>query len=281
MEKTYHGHIIERAIHYITDNYRLQPSLEEVSNHVHLSKYHFQRLFQEWAGVTPKQFLQFITVEHAKRCLEEGQSTLATAYDVGLSGNGRLHDMFIKIESCTPGEFQKRGKGLQLRYQVIDSPFGEMVIAESDLGITQMEFLQENESPLELLEAIFPEAHFHKQLGTYGLRVQHYISTWKIPEKRIVLDLRGTPFQIRVWRALLSVPSAQLVAYGDIARAINEPNAVRAVATAIGKNPIAYLIPCHRVIRESGEMGGYGWGRGKKFLINGFENVRLRNKRIA
>ncbi len=281
MEKTYHGHIIERAIHYIVENYRSQPSLEEVSKHVHLSKYHFQRLFHEWAGVTPKQFLQYITVEHAKKCLYEGQSTLATAYEVGLSGNGRLHDMFIKIESCTPGEFQKRGEGLVLKYQVIDSPFGKLVIAESDLGITQMEFLMENTSPIELLESIFPEACFRQELGTYGQMVKDYFTNWKIPEKQIVLDLRGTPFQVSVWKALLSVPSAQFVAYGDIAKAINKPNAVRAVGTAIGKNPIAYLIPCHRVIRETGEMGGYGWGKDKKYLINGFENVQLRNKRIA
>jgi AraC family transcriptional regulator of adaptative response/methylated-DNA-[protein]-cysteine methyltransferase len=281
MENTYHGNIIERAIHFIVENYRSQPSLEEVSNHVHLSKYHFQRLFHEWAGVTPKQFLQYITVEHAKKCLKEGQSTLATAYEVGLSGNGRLHDMFIKIESCTPGEFQKRGEGLVLKYQVIDSPFGELVIAESDLGISQMEFLQENVSPIELLESIFPEAHFCNGLGTYGQMVKHYFSTWKIPERPIVLDLKGTPFQVSVWKALLSVPSAQFVAYGDIAKAINKPNAVRAVGTAVGKNPIAYLIPCHRVIRETGEMGGYGWGKGKKYLINGFENVQLSNKRIA
>jgi len=281
MEKTYHGHIIERAIHFISENYRLQPNLDEVANHVHLSKYHFQRLFHEWAGVTPKQFLQYITVAHAKKCLQQGRSTLATAYDVGLSGNGRLHDMFLKIESCTPGEFQRRGAGLVLQYQVIDSPFGQLVLAESEVGISQMEFLREGVSPIGLLQTKFPAASFYNELGTYGRMVKEYISTWRVPEKQIVLDLKGSPFQINVWKALISIPTAQYLAYGDIAKAIGRPNAVRAVGSAIGSNPIAYLIPCHRVIRETGEIGGYFWGVEKKLLINGYENAKFNPRGMA
>lgn len=281
MENKYHFSIIERAIHFIAGNYKKQPSLEEIADHVHLSKYHFQRLFREWAGVTPKQFLQFTTVEHAKKCLQEGRSTLATAYELGLSGNGRLHDMFIKIEACTPGEYQKKCKGLLLRYQVIESHFGKIVLAESDLGITHLSFLRTNDTPLAVLESSCPEAHFKEELGTYGNRVKNYFSSWKTPEKQIVLDLKGTPFQVSVWKALLSIPSTQYLAYNDIAKIIDRPNAVRAVGTAIGKNPVAYLIPCHRVIRETGELGGYKWGDDRKTLINGFENVQLSNKRIA
>lgn len=272
---------MEKAIYFIVENYREQPSLEEVSAHVFMSKYHFQRLFHQWVGVTPKQFLQFTTVEHAKQCLQEGRTTLATAYEVGLSGNGRLHDMFVKIEACTPGEYQKRGNGLLLKYQIIDTPFGEMVIAESDLGVCQLSFLEIIKSPEEQLASIFPEARFIKELGKYGQMVTEYFKTWKIPRKQIVLDLKGTPFQISVWKALLSIPSAQHLAYNDIAKIIDRPDAVRAVGTAIGSNPVAYLIPCHRIIRESGKMGGYKWGKGKNPLINGFEYIKLSNKRIA
>ncbi len=212
MENKYHSNIIERAIHFIVENYKKQPSLEEVTAHVYLSKYHFQRLFHQWVGVTPKQFLQFTTVEHAKKCLEEGRSTLATAYEVALSGNGRLHDMFVKIEACTPGAYQRKGSGLELKYQVIDTPFGDMVVAESNLGICQLSFLEVHKSTREQLESIFPKAHFVNELGRYGHMVVDYFRTWKIPEKRIVLDLKGTPFQISVWKALLSIPSAQYLA---------------------------------------------------------------------
>lgn len=281
MENKYHCSVMERAIHFIVENYREQPNLEAVSAHVCMSKYHFQRLFHRWVGVTPKQFLQFTTIEHAKKCLQEGRSTLATAYEVGLSGNGRLHDMFIKIEACTPGAYQKKGDGLRLKYQVIDTPFGEMLVAESSLGICQLSFLEINKSPREQLLAVFPEARFINELGNYGHMVKAYFTTWKIPEKRIVLDLKGTPFQISVWRALLSIPSAQYLAYNDIANMIDRPNAVRAVSSAIGSNPIAYLIPCHRIIRKSGEMGGYKWGKSKNPLINGYEQIKLSNKRIA
>ena len=272
---------MEKAIHFIVENYKEQPSLEEVSAHVFLSKYHFQRLFHQWVGVTPKQFLQFTTVEHAKKCLQKGRSTLATAYEVGLSGNGRLHDMFVKIEACTPGEYQKRGNGMELKYQVIDTPFGQMVVAESILGICQLSFLEVNRSPSEQLEAIFPKARFINELGKYGSRVQQYFTTWKTPEKQIVLDLKGSPFQISVWKALLSIPSAHYLAYNDIARIIERPNATRAVGTAISQNPIAYLIPCHRVIRETGEMGGYKWGKSKNPLINGYEQIKLSNTQLV
>ncbi|MEM9141420.1 MAG: methylated-DNA--[protein]-cysteine S-methyltransferase [Bacteroidota bacterium] len=274
MKNASHADSIEKAILYIAKNYQRQPSLGEVADQVHLSKYHFQRIFRKWAGITPKQFLQYITVEHAKKCLELGRSTLGTAYDVGLSGNGRLHDAFIKIEACTPGEFQKRGVGMTLQYDTIDSPFGKLVVAESKWGICQMEFLQSPISPQEVLAALFPEAHFLKGLGVHGLRVQAYFATWDIPREQIVLDLRGTPFQVSVWKALLSIPAATFLAYKDIAQKVQKPNAVRAIGSAIGKNPVAYLIPCHRVIRESGEIGDYGWGKHRKMMINSYESAK-------
>ena len=281
MGNNYHFKIIEEAIHFISLNYREQPGLDEIADSVHLSKFHFQRLFHKWAGISPKDFLQFITIEHAKKCLIEGWSTLETAYEAGLSGNGRLHDLFLKIEACTPGEFQKRGKGIHVKYDIIDSPFGLALIAETDVGICKLSFLEEKTDPIKLLKKDFPEAEYFNGLGVHGIAVKKYFSNWEIPQNMIVLDLKGTPFQIKVWKALLSIPSSQLLAYNNIASLINNPNAVRAVGTAIGNNPIAYLIPCHRVIKQTGHIGEYRWGSERKIAIIAYENIKLSNNRIA
>ncbi|WP_299439950.1 methylated-DNA--[protein]-cysteine S-methyltransferase [uncultured Aquimarina sp.] len=281
MENNYHFEIVQQAIQYITNNYQRQPNLDEIAESVHLSKFHFQRIFQEWAGVSPKQFLQFITTQHAKKSLSEGRSTLETAYNVGLSGNGRLHDLFIKLEACTPGEFQKRGKGILIRYDVISSPFGNVLIAETTIGICKLAFIEETSNPLVTLQSEYPEANLVQELGNYGTQVMHYFKNWKTPDEQIVLDLKGTPFQLNVWKALLTIPSSQLLAYNDIASLINKPNAQRAVGTAIGKNPIAYLIPCHRVIKQTGHLGNYRWGSNRKTAIIGYENIKLSDKQTA
>ncbi|MEW6196906.1 MAG: methylated-DNA--[protein]-cysteine S-methyltransferase [Bacteroidota bacterium] len=281
MKDNYHYKIVAEAIRFISRGYQSQPELEEIAKYVHLSKFHLQRVFQKWVGVSPKQFLQFTTIEHAKRCLLEGRTTLEAAYEVGLTGNGRLHDLFIKIEACTPGEFKNRGGGVQIKFGVVNSPFGNTLIAETEIGICRLSFLKEDEEPESTLRAIFPEANFTNDLGKYGKLVKQYFSNWQIPNQKIVLDLRGTPFQINVWKALLSIPSAQFLAYNDIAKIINKPGAIRAVGTAIGQNPIAYLIPCHRVIRESGDIGNYHWGSERKIAINGFENIRLSSNPVA
>lgn len=278
MENQHHYTLVAEAIRFISQNYKSQPNLDVVAEHVHLSKFHFQRVFQEWAGVTPKQFLQYTTVEHAKKCLKDGRSTLDTAFEVGLTGNGRLHDLFIKIISCTPGEFKKRGKGISIFYDVIDSPFGKTLIAETTKGICKLSFLEADEDPQALLREAFPNAEFIPQLAENGKLATAYFSNWQQPNKEITLDLKGTPFQLSVWQALLSIPSAKHLAYSDIAQQIGKPKAVRAVGTAIGKNPIAYLIPCHRVIRESGQLGGYRWGLDRKMVINGFETVKAMRK---
>jgi AraC family transcriptional regulator of adaptative response/methylated-DNA-[protein]-cysteine methyltransferase len=266
---------IAQAIRYIARHYRRQPDLDEVAEQVHLSKFHFQRLFQQWAGVSPKQFLQMTTVEHAKRLLDEGRSTLDAAYEVGLSGNGRLHELFVKIEACTPGEFKQRGKELEIAYDVIETPFGAALVAETALGVCSLSFAGAAEDPLAALRALLPEARLVRRLGPHGRRVLDYFSTWEPPGERIVLDLRGTPFQLSVWRALLRIPPAQYQSYGSVARMIGRPAAARAVGTAIGHNPVAYLIPCHRVILESGESGQYRWGRERKIAIQGFEQARF------
>lgn len=278
MKNDTHYTTVANAIRFIRERYTEQPNLDEVAQHVHLSRYHFQRLFRQWAGVTPKQFLQCITLERAKEALRQGQSTLETAYDVGLSGTGRLHDLFVKIEACSPGEFKKRGEGMTIRYAIIDTPFGNALVAETEKGICKMVFLEARTDWVEeTLQRDFPEATLSAGIGPNSVLVQQYFDNWEVPDQRIVLDLRGTPFQLQVWKALLSIPASQLLAYNDIAAHIGRPKAVRAIGTAIGQNPVAYLIPCHRVIRQSGELGGYRWNTERKVAINAFEYARLRS----
>lgn len=271
MEKNFHYETIAKAIQFIHDNQIEQPTLDQVANHVNLSKFHFQRTFRKWAGVSPKEFLQFLTVEKAKKLLEKGQSTLSTSYDIGLSGNGRLHDLFLKIESCTPGEFQNRGKNLDIWVDIINTPFGEVIIAETNKGISAMEFDGNQEDIL----IKYKNANLKTGLGINGKKVQQYFNTWQIPDRPIGVDLIGTSFQLQVWKALLKIPSSHFASYADIANIINNPKAVRAVGSAIGKNPIAYLIPCHRVIKNGGEIGNYKWNPIRKQVINGYEIANL------
>lgn len=270
--------LIAKAIRYLKDNQKAQPPLEEVAGHVYLSKYHFQRLFRKWAGISPKEFLQHITVEQAKKALEGGRSTLEAAYEAGLSGNGRLHDLFVKIEACTPGEFKSRGQGVVIRYGTIETPFGPALVAETEKGICRLSFLDGPELPEEMLKREYPNADLREGLGENGKLAAGYFRDWQMPQEKIGLDLRGTPFQIQVWRALLKIPSARFLSYQDVASLIGRPGAARAVGTAIGQNPAAYLIPCHRVINGNGDMGNYRWNKERKWAINGYERLHLNNK---
>ncbi|WP_425659451.1 bifunctional helix-turn-helix domain-containing protein/methylated-DNA--[protein]-cysteine S-methyltransferase [Tenacibaculum ascidiaceicola] len=272
MENIYHYDIIAKAIKFIKDHYEEQPDLEKIANHVNLSKFHFQRVFKKWAGISPKDYVQFVTLEKAKELLRKGQSTLETSYNVGLSGNSRLHDLFIKIEACTPGEFQKRGKNLKFYFGEIETPFGSAIIIETKKGICNLSF---DNLSLEKIKSEYHQAIFTKELQSNGKLVQEYFKNWKIPTTPINLDLQGTPFQIQVWKALLQIPSSNLLSYKDIAEMISNPKAVRAVGSAIGKNPIAYLIPCHRVIKSDGNMGNYRWSADRKIIINSYESVKL------
>ena len=271
----YHYEKIAKAIQFLKENQKKQPSLEEIAKYVNLSKFHFQRLFRQWAGVSPKDFLQYLTIEEAKNSLKKGKSTLESAYEVGLSGNGRLHDLFLKIEACTPGEFKNRGNGLFIKWDSMDTPFGRTIIAETKRGICKLSFGDNIEDLLSDLKSEYPKALFQKELGLNAILVKTYFDNWTIPKNKIGLDLKGTPFQVQVWKALLQIPSAQLVSYKDIAHKINRPNATRAIGTAISKNPIAYLIPCHRVIKANGEFGQYHWGHNRKTNIIGFEKANL------
>ncbi len=274
MKNIHHFSVIEKAIGYINAQSSDQPSLEDMASHVHMSKFHFQKVFKKWAGISPKDFLQYLTLEEAKKALNKGKTTLETAYDVGLSGNGRLHDLFIKMEACTPGDYRKKGKDLLLKLGEIDTPFGTAGIAETSRGINRLSFDPMSDLRSELEEE-YPLAQIQEGLGPNGLKVLRYFENWEWPEDNISLDIQGTPFQIQVWKALLQIPSSELLSYGDVAKAVNKPGASRAIGTAIGSNPVAYLIPCHRVIRGTGESGKYRWGTQRKAAINGYERARL------
>lgn len=275
MNGHHHYDRIAAAIRYLTAHHDSQPSLTEVAAHVHLSKYHFQRLFQEWAGVTPKQFVRFLTHEYAREALRNGKTTLETAHSAGLSGTGRLHDLFVELQGCTPGEWKQRGRNVSIRYSIVNSPFGPALAAETERGLCHLSFLEKNDDPNLLLKSEFPSASLSLSPSPQAAALATLFNDWQLSPPTIRLDLKGTPFQISVWRALLSIPPAGLRSYGQIAATIGSPSASRAVGSAIGKNPIAYLIPCHRVLRESGHIGGYRWGTDRKLAINGFEAVRF------
>lgn len=262
---------IEAAIHYIKNNFKDQPDLEEIAKHIHLSPFHFQKIFTDFAGVSPKKFLQFISINHAKKMLENRETLLDTALDVGLSGTSRLHDLFIKIEGMTPGEYKNKGEGLIINYDIVETIFGEIAIASTAKGICHLSFAKDEKEALKNIRKTFLNATLKKQsdaLQKSALRV--FEGDLKELEK-VKLHLKGTDFQLKVWEALLKIPLGSLSTYGKIAKEIKNPKASRAVGTAISDNPVAFLIPCHRVIRASGELGGYHWGIDKKSAIIGFE----------
>lgn len=269
---------IAEAIKYIKDNFKEQPNLDEVAEKIHLSPFHFQRLFSEWAGTTPKKFLQYISVEHAKKILKEAQTTLAeTAYETGLSGTSRLHDLFVNIEGMTPAEFKNGGKHLSINYSLTESPFGNLIVASTPKGLCFMAFYEDEQDGFLDLQNHFPNAQFQQKLDTIQQNAlfifQHDWS--KLPQ--IKLHLKGTDFQLKVWETLLKIPMGQLATYGAIAEKIQNPNASRAVGTAIGSNPVAFLIPCHRVIQSTGAFGGYMWGNTRKTAIIGWEGAKVLN----
>lgn len=263
---------IEKAIAYIKDNFKDQPSLDEIAAAVHLSPFHFQRLFTEWAGVSPKKFIQYLSLEYAKGLLmNRGLTLLGTAYETGLSGTSRLHDLFINIEGMTPGEFKNGGEGLVINYCFAESPFGKMIVASTSKGVCHMFFEDDEAQALADLEKRFPCASYHQITDRFQQDALFiFQNDWK-QLNQIKLHLAGTPFQIKVWESLLKIPLGGLNTYGDIAKSIDQPNAARAVGTAIGSNPVAFLIPCHRVIQGSGNIGGYMWGPTRKSAIIGWE----------
>ena len=264
---------IEKAITFITNNFREQPSLDEVAQQVHLSPFHFQKLFKKWAGVSPKKFLQFISIEHSKNLLKEKNSLSEVSHNLGLSGTSRLHDLFVNIEGMTPGEFKNGGENLIINYSYSDTPFGKVIIASTVKGICHLMFIENEKDGFAELVSNFPNAKFIPQSDNHqinALKICQKNNSSEILEK-IKVHLKGTPFQLKVWQALLQIPKGGVSNYSTVAELINNKNASRAVGTAIGKNPIAYLIPCHRVIQSTGMFGGYRWGTPRKTAILGWE----------
>lgn len=267
---------IANAISYIQEKFREQPDLDEVAAHVNLSPFHFQRLFSNWAGVSPKKFLQYTSIEYAKRLLGENQATLFdTALETGLSGTGRLHDLFVKLEGMTPGEYKNGGELLNIAYQFSETLFGTVLIASTQKGLCYLMFISNEEEALTDLQNRFPKAVFREsQHALHQPAIQLLNGLKTAPNSPIHLHLKGTAFQLKVWEALLQIPGGELSSYGKLAAKIDQPTASRAVGTAIGDNPIAYLIPCHRVLQASGKIGGYRWGTSRKSLMIGWEAVQ-------
>jgi AraC family transcriptional regulator, regulatory protein of adaptative response / methylated-DNA-[protein]-cysteine methyltransferase len=265
---------VAEAIHYLETNYRDQPNLEALAAHLHLSPFHLQRLFTRWAGISPKRFVQYLTAEHAKGLLANAHSVLDAAYDAGLSGPGRLHDLLIATEAVTPGEFKSRGEGLTIRYGRHATPFGDALLAATERGICKFSFLDQTEwtAAVAELRSQWAGAHLIEEPAyTQPLINQIFPPEPTGEPRRINLLLKGTNFQLKVWEALLRIPAGSVRSYEDVAEAIGQPNATRAVGSAVGANHIAYLIPCHRVIRKSGIVKEYHWGPTRKKAMLAWE----------
>ena len=266
---------IEKAIIFLKQNFKEQPGLGEVAKQVHLSPFHFQRLFKNWAGVSPKKFLQFLSVEHAKNLLKQNLSLSDASYKTGLSGTSRLHDLFISIEGMTPGEFKNGGNGLNINYSFAETPFGDIIIASTNKGICQLAFVNEEIIGIENLKYLFPKASLVQKTDLIQQdALQFFTGDWN-DLKKIKLHLKGTPFQLKVWQSLLQIPLGNISTYGQVASNIQNANASRAVGTAIASNPVAFLIPCHRVIKSSGIIGEYHWGSNRKTAILGWEAAKI------
>jgi AraC family transcriptional regulator of adaptative response/methylated-DNA-[protein]-cysteine methyltransferase len=277
-EKANYARIAE-AIEYIKNNFKAQPSLDEIAEKINLSPFHFQRLFTEWAGVSPKKFLQYLTVEYAKKLLKDNQATLFdTAIETGLSGTGRLHDLFINIEGMTPGEYKNGGESLSINYSFAESPFGNILVASTSKGICHMAFADDEQHALNALQSKFPNAAYRQTVDLVQQNVLFIFTHDWSKLNQIKLHLKGTEFQLKVWETLLKIPVGKLTTYGSIAKQIQLPKASRAVGTAIGDNPVAFLIPCHRIIQSTGLSGGYHWGSIRKTAIIGWEAAQIDNK---
>jgi AraC family transcriptional regulator of adaptative response/methylated-DNA-[protein]-cysteine methyltransferase len=266
---------VAKAIEFINENYTQQPDLDEVAKQVHVSPFHFQRMFKEWAGVTPKKFLQYISVEHAKNLLKQDLSLSDVTFETGLSGTSRLHDLFISIEGMTPGEYKNGGEQLIINYSFAETPFGNIIVASTNKGICHLAFADDERKALSELKILFPNASFKQVVDTIQQNALFiFTQDWKNLDK-IKLHLKGTPFQLKVWEALLKVPMGQLTTYSDIAASVGNEKASRAVGSAVGDNPVAFLIPCHRVIKSTGVIGQYHWGSTRKTAIIGWEVAKV------
>lgn len=258
---------IEKAIGFIAQNFAKQPTLDEIATYVNMSPFHFQRIFTEWAGVSPKGFLQQLTLEKAKSLIQK-QIPLVDVIDIlGLSSSSRLHDLFVKIEAMTPAEYANNCALLFIEYNNYQTIFGSILIANTTKGICYMAFFKNEGNALNHLHAKFSKAKFVKKLNPMHQSAVDFINLKMQPSQPLAVHIKGTDFQLKVWKALLQLPQGNLSTYGQLAGNIGQEKAARAVGTAIGSNPIAFLIPCHRVIQATGHFGGYRWGPDKKAII--------------
>jgi len=268
---------IESAIRFLEENFHRQPNLHEVAQRVNLSEYHFQRLFRRWAGISPKRFVQFLTLEHAKKLLEQSQNLLDATYDAGLSSPSRLHDLFVNIEAVTPGEFKAKGAGLEITYGFHPSPFGECLLAVTERGICGLGFVGKGgrAGALRDLMARWKEARFQEDPRLTRPYIERiFRGAGGDGTQPLTLLLKGTNFQIKVWEALLRIPPGSLTSYQALAASIGKPSALRAVGAAVGRNPVAFVIPCHRAIRKAGMIGEYHWGATRKRAMLVWEAAR-------
>lgn len=272
---------ISQAIRFIEANFKAQPTLEQIADSVYLSKYHFDRMFKRWAGISPIQFMQFMTLDYAKQALAESRSLLDTALDAGLSGPSRLHDLFVTFEAMTPGEFKKQGVGLQISYGFHPTAFGGCLAATTKRGICHLSFMEEGKQAEAIngLCKTWPGAEFTERPESVRSTVERLFRTDQSYNSRpFNLCIKGTNFQISVWKALVNIPRGCLVSYQDVASYIGRPKASRAVANAIALNPIAFLIPCHRVITSSAQFHQYRWGPVRKKALIGWEAAQRQGK---
>lgn len=267
---------IAKAIDYIQNHFQLQPNLDEVAEFVGLSPAHFQKMFTDWAGTSPKKFLQFISLSHAKNLLKEEKTNLFdTTLETGLSSTSRLHDLFVKIEGMSPAEYKNGGKNLKINYSFSESLFGNLISASTEKGVCYIAFDDDQTKAFSDLKLRFPNAEFvEKKDDLQRDALSIFNEDWN-NLNQIKLHLKGTDFQLKVWESLLKIPMGKLSTYGNLAHDVGNPNASRAVGTAIGSNPVAFLIPCHRVIQSSGKIGGYMWGSDRKQLMIGWESVKV------
>jgi AraC family transcriptional regulator of adaptative response/methylated-DNA-[protein]-cysteine methyltransferase len=273
-----------QAIRFLCAGVQAQPSLAEVAAQAGVSEFHFQRMFQKWAGISPKRFLQYLTLREAKGLLLESRSVLETSLELGLSSPSRLHDLFVTIERMTPGQFKERAQGLTLQWATVETPFGPALMAALDGRLCALSFLtgEDPAQALAELQSRWPRARFQQAPEA----LQPFVSALADrlrgdPPQPLALALKGTPFQLRVWEALLRIPEGRVLAYGDLARQLGDPGASRAVGTAIGQNPVGYLIPCHRVIQATGALGDYHWGADRKRAILALERARHEDSGVA
>lgn len=267
--------IIEKAIVFIEQHKNDQPSLETIASAVQVSPHYFQKMFSQWVGVSPKKFLQFLNIQHAKKVLKTPEKTLFnTAVETGLSGTGRLHDLFITIEGMTPGEYKNQGQNLTIYYDHYPSIFGSILVANTLKGICHISFINDLDTDIQYLKNKLPKATYKKEKHNLQKQAVAFLQNPTNIHQPLQLHIKGTDFQLKVWEALLKIPLGNLSTYGAIANQIEKTKASRAVGTAIGSNPVAFLIPCHRVIQSTGVFGNYMWGANRKKVIIGWEAAK-------